>query len=890
LDWQPDSYLLALSISALFSGIVAVYAWWRRSMPGAVPLALFMLAAAEWSVTYALEASAPGLSGKLFWARTQYFGIVLVAPMMLIMVLQYTNRYRWLHPRYLIAMAIVPILSLILVWTNDFHGLIWTKVTLPDSTLHPLDLEHGPFFWILVLHSYSLLALGTILLLRTFLRSFPLYRAQTRVMLIGTLAPWVGNFLYVADLNPFAPLDLTPIGFTFSGLAAAWGVFRTHFLDIVPIARDVVLENMSDGVIVLDTLDRIIDINPAAQQIVGVSSTEAIGQPAEHIFSSQTELVERFRNETDIQAQIAVGEEGTRQFYNLRISPLFDRNSSLSGRVLVLHETTELRRAELTLRQHQERLEAQNVELRKLSLAVEQSANTVVITDLAGNIEYVNPKFEETTGFTLQEVLGQNPRILKSGRQAPAYYTGLWQTITSGREWHGEFLNKRKDGTLYWEQATIAPIYDSAGDMTHFVAVKEDITERKQAEQALNKLLELSHALATTHDVETALARVVDAALQVVVDADESTIQWLDERDEKLNTIAFSKKGDAPRQFPSFRPGVGIAGRAFAAQRTINVPDVLADDRFLPGPSPIRFRSLLVSPLIVKDRALGTLSLSSAKIGAFSSTDRTLARLMADQIAAALENTLLLQELTQSVTELEERNEELDAFAHTVAHDLKNPLNSVVGYAEVLSEKHNSLPENLVQDFLRIIAENGHKMGTIITELLLLSSVRGVDDVETHPLEMGRIVLEARRNLGQLIDEYDAQLTLPESWPIAVGYGPWIEAVWTNLLSNAIKYGGRLPQVELGAEERTGSAADLPMVRFWVRDNGPGLSPEEQARLFTPFERLHQTRVPGHGLGLSIVQRVVTKLGGQVGVESDNIEGQGSTFYFTLPGLSVVDE
>jgi signal transduction histidine kinase len=120
-----------------------------------------------------------------------------------------------------------------------------------------------------------------------------------------------------------------------------------------------------------------------------------------------------------------------------------------------------------------------------------------------------------------------------------------------------------------------------------------------------------------------------------------------------------------------------------------------------------------------------------------------------------------------------------------------------------------------------------------------------------------------------------------------VGYGPWVEVVWTNYLSNAIKYGGRPPMVELGAQELPSPTNGLPTVRFWVHDNGPGLSDNEQARLFTPFERLHQTRAPGHGLGLSIVQRVVTKLGGQVGVESNGVEGQGCIFYFTLPGLSI---
>jgi signal transduction histidine kinase len=123
---------------------------------------------------------------------------------------------------------------------------------------------------------------------------------------------------------------------------------------------------------------------------------------------------------------------------------------------------------------------------------------------------------------------------------------------------------------------------------------------------------------------------------------------------------------------------------------------------------------------------------------------------------------------------------------------------------------------------------------------------------------------------------------------VAQGYGPWVEAIWANYISNALKYGGHPPRVELGA-----TVKENGWVRFWVSDNGPGLSPEEQARLFTPFERLHQERAKGYGLGLSIVQRIVKKLGGQVGATSpaigakddDQRTSPGSTFFFTLPGL-----
>lgn len=145
------------------------------------------------------------------------------------------------------------------------------------------------------------------------------------------------------------------------------------------------------------------------------------------------------------------------------------------------------------------------------------------------------------------------------------------------------------------------------------------------------------------------------------------------------------------------------------------------------------------------------------------------------------------------------------------------------------------------------------------------------------PLDMAHVVAEARSRLAHLIAEYQAEFVLPDEWPPALGRGAWIEEVWANYLSNAIKYGGRPPRVELGADQVDAEG----LIRFWVRDNGPGLTAEEQATLFTPFQRLHQARAEGHGLGLSIVRRIVERLDGQVGVESK--PGQGSTFSFTLP-------
>ena len=180
-----------------------------------------------------------------------------------------------------------------------------------------------------------------------------------------------------------------------------------------------------------------------------------------------------------------------------------------------------------------------------------------------------------------------------------------------------------------------------------------------------------------------------------------------------------------------------------------------------------------------------------------------------------------------------------------------------------------------MRESLDTIAKTGQKINSIIQELLLLSQVRKVE-VKTRRLDTARIVAEAQKRLAYMIQEHQAEINLPSTWPEASGHAPWVEEVWANYISNALKYGGRPPWLELGGER-------LPngLVRFWVRDNGKGLTPEEQAQLFTPFTRLDQVRAMGHGLGLSIVRRIVEKLGGLVGVESQ--VGQGSTFFFTLP-------
>jgi signal transduction histidine kinase len=433
----------------------------------------------------------------------------------------------------------------------------------------------------------------------------------------------------------------------------------------------------------------------------------------------------------------------------------------------------------------------------------------------------------------------------------------------------------------------------------------------------LERILEFSHELTSTVSLRPLLRKIVEAAAELT-DSEVSAILLLSQRTGELHFVTASNLVDELLEVLVPLEG-SIAGMALSSGKPVIVADARGDPRHFKAVDQVvgfETRSLLAVPLAFKEQRIGVLEAENKRAeGGFSQEDVETLTLLAAHATVAIENARLLEALREShanleqrveertaelstanialteqiaereraeaalrqyTVKLEARNKELDAFAHTVAHDLKNPLNVMLGFARTLPDTWTAISVEEVQEYLQIIANTGAKMENIIDELLLLASVRK-EEVETMPLDMASIVAGARRRLGYLIWEYQAKIVMLGAWPSALGYAPWIEEVWVNYISNAIKYGGQPPRVELGAKKQADGT-----VRFWVSDDGPGIPPEDQARLFTPFTQLHQVRAEGHGLGLSIVQRVMDKLDGQVGVESQ--VGEGSTFFFVLPG------
>ncbi len=224
---------------------------------------------------------------------------------------------------------------------------------------------------------------------------------------------------------------------------------------------------------------------------------------------------------------------------------------------------------------------------------------------------------------------------------------------------------------------------------------------------------------------------------------------------------------------------------------------------------------------------------------------------------------------------LKQRNEELDAFASTVAHDLNASLSNIIGFSDVLADIHETLPPEELRKYLNILMQSGRKMSNIINELLLFARMKK-DDVPLHMVDMTPVVAEALGRLSHEVTEFQAEIIQPDSFPEAVGYTPWVEEVWFNLISNGLKYGGTPPLLELGS-----TIQDDGRVLFWVKDNGHGLTAEQREEILTSSSRTSLPQAKGHGLGLSIVKRMVDKLNGELVIESE--VGRGSLFGFTLP-------
>ncbi|HEX7616125.1 MAG TPA: PAS domain S-box protein [Thermoanaerobaculia bacterium] len=486
--------------------------------------------------------------------------------------------------------------------------------------------------------------------------------------------------------------------------------------------------------------------------------------------------------------------------------------------------------------------------LRKLSRAVEQSPAAVVITDTKGDIEYVNPKFTQVTGFSSDEVLGTNPRILKSGELPPEVYRELWETITAGREWRGVFHNRKKNGESFWDLASISPIFDERRRITNFVSVNEDITEQKRTEEALRfqNLL-----LATLSEVAPDGILVVDANARIVRYNRQFT-QIMGIREEQA-----VEGDDAPVLEAVMKQAADPAAFLARVRYLYAHPDETAQEEvaFKDGRTIERYSAPMASP---DGHHYG-------RVWYFR--DVTESRALAEQLRQT------------------QKMEAVGRLAGGIAHDFNNLLTVITGYVELAAGRLKT-GEAARMDLSEI--EKAAERATVLTRQLLAFSRKQI--LQPRVIDLNRVVSETDKMLRRVIGEHIALVTLPTEPLCSVKADTGqIEQVLLNLAVNArdaMPKGGTLTietcEVDLD-ETYSAFHFDVPAGRYVllaVSDTGVGMDAKTVTRVFEPFFTTKEVG-KGTGLGLSTVWGIVKQSGGHVTVYSE--PGMGTTFKIYLP-------
>jgi len=592
LDFNIASYSITpLFILLLIGGIVGIITFLFlikfRKTPGVKFWLIWQIASSVWAFTYAFEFAATDIGTKIFWSKLSYFGIVYCPVSFLFFSLAFSSQHKLLQKNIIVLFYSIASLFILSPFTNNLHFLHWKSYSI-NSLTNATDYGYGPLFWAMTLFLYISLFWGIMNILVLYFRLSEYYKRQIVLLLIASFMPLIGNLMYIFHINPIPGFDWTPFTFLFTGILITIGISQYRMFDLVPFARNKLIDIIPDAILIVDNSQRIADLNPAMRKLIASDEKELFGRKVEEIFPKREQLISEIRKSEVFQTEILLENNGRKQFYDLQSTTLYDQNKQHTGRLIFMK------------------------------------------------------------------------------------------------------------------------------DITHHIEVEEKIKE--------------------------------------------TNARLLEEIQEKEKLIV-----------------------------------------------------------------------------------------------------------------------DLDAFSHTVAHDLKNMLGAIVSASSLIKSGIDDMPKEDLLEINDLISESATKTMHITRELLTLASVRQ-QDVKPVGINIQHIISEVLKRLNDMIQEKKAKISIPEVWPEVLGYEAWVEEVWLNYISNAVKYGGTPPVIELGSEMLDGQK-----VKFWIKDNGKGLSDDDRALLFNKFTRLDTLRAEGNGLGLSIVKRIIEKLHGEVGVDSKNIPGEGCTFYFILP-------
>ena len=515
MDMAQSVAILFLVVTGIVSAVLASYGRRCAPAPGAIPFMAMMALVALWAILYAMEIMAPDLASKVLWAKFEYISIAFIPVAWALFTLEYTGtKGKPLIYRALL-LSVLPATTLGIVLSNDLHHIHWSRTYL-DVSGNFLIVEGGPWYWVHAVYSYLLLIMGVYLLVKMFYKAKTVYKGQLAAVLIGIIAPWAANAIYLMHLMPIRYLDPTPFAFTITGAAFASAFYYWRLLDIVPVAYEKIVMGMGDPIIVIDAKGRIIEVNPAGMYLLGLAQEDIIGIPMQTVFKDWPAMLDKLM---DLQPMVAgnkrtggteierigdvnFGDGDERKCFEVTVDSLLDRDGNYRGRIILLRNVTKKVVAEESLRKAYDGLEDAvkertldlNNERDLLNNIMETSPAGIVKIDQNGNIIFANSRAEEVLGLTKDKILGRgyNSPDWKitsfDGGPFPSDALPFAVVMRTGKSlFDCRHAIERPDGKRIQLSINASPVIDEKGKVRAVVATVEDITKHIEDDRALKE-------------------------------------------------------------------------------------------------------------------------------------------------------------------------------------------------------------------------------------------------------------------------------------------------------------------------------------------------------------------------------------------------------------------
>ncbi len=701
-----------LVLLLIFSGILgwglAFYAFKRRSIQGVFIFSLLCFAVGYWAFLYAIEILTFHVPLIFSIAKFEYFGITTIPVLWFLFSVEYTNQNRWLKRWHIPLFFIVPLFCTIMALTNDLHHMFWVNIFINASNGVPFVVyEHGPFWWLVVIYSYPLLIAGTIAFVLAIFRFPAIYRKQSLLLILAGIFPWIGNISFAFTGGGTLGIDLTPLMFILSELLFAWNIFRFQLLDLVPVVRDLVFENMGEGVLVLDPSDRIVDINPAGARMLGINKAFAIGSSVKLINKKWDGKLSLGELKRVVMTEIR-SKSSPEACLEVKITPFENRNGKPIGHLVVLNDVSKLKLVEQV--KDEERTLANAIRdsiaavtstlrideifdriLTYAQKVVPHDASSIALIDDDGVVRFPHYKgyverglesYIRSISFPLSKVphweemiRTHEPVIIADTLVDPR-----WVKVSEVK-WIRSYLSvpimikDRVIGFLNLDSATIGLFQQRDADRLKFFASQvavaienarlfDEINKRAEQLSVVNRIgVKITEGL----NMDQLLLTLLEQCQQALP-IDVFYIAFYNEATETIDIPLYYDVGQYRKGLQrDLREKGGVTGYVINTRKTISIPDLLDPQ----NPPPAEFvmmatdrpiRAYVGVPLIARERVVGVISMQSYNPNAFTPDQIKLLEIIATQATFAIENARMysyMQELatTDSLTGLSNRRQ-----------------------------------------------------------------------------------------------------------------------------------------------------------------------------------------------------------------------------------------